>query len=338
MALPAIAPYPMPNAGDLPPGRVRWTVEPGRAALLIHDMQRYFVDAYDAAQEPIPELIANILRLRERCHALGIPVIYSAQPAAQSPDERGLLQDFWGNGIGAGPGEASIIDELTPTAADTLLTKWRYSAFVRTSLHDELRSRGRDQLMICGIYAHIGCLMTAAQAFMEEVQPFLLADAVADFSEADHRMALGYAASRCAVTVSTESALEALGAAAATRDAPMAAAATQEPATGSATGRPGVVTCAEVRARLGAITDEPLESFGDHEDLADAGLDSIRLMRVIAEWQAGGHDVTFERLAEEPTIAAWASLLSGSASGAAGTAAAQGASAPESHAAPAARA
>lgn len=78
----------------------------------------------------------------------------------------------------------------------------------KTELLDILRQQGRDQLIVCGIYAHIGCLMTACEAFMQDVQPFFVADAVADFSADKHRMALAYAAERCAVTITTRRLVE----------------------------------------------------------------------------------------------------------------------------------
>ena len=90
------------------------------------------------------------------------------------------------------------------------MTKWRYSAFQRTDLREKLREWGRDQLLITGIYAHIGCLMTAAEAFQQEVRAFLVADGVADFSLEDHRMALSYAAKRCGVVDSTRHLAQAL--------------------------------------------------------------------------------------------------------------------------------
>ena len=325
MGLPSIAPYPMPTQLDVPENRVEWTLDPARAALLIHDMQEYFVNAFDRTREPVPALIANIQRLRDAAHAAGIPVIYSAQPPAQSLEQRGLLQDFWGDGIGDGPGQADIIDELAPADGDVQLTKWRYSAFVRTDLHRELQATGRDQLIITGIYAHIGCMMTAAQAFMEEIQPFLVVDGVADFSRLDHHMAVDYVARRCGTTLSVERALGQLGAPggaasstpAAAADtatpsaaiAPAAASASAVDATPAAPRLGHVPNRDELRAALQELADEPLDDLADDDDLSDAGIDSIRLMGLITQWQQAGLAVTFEELAEEPTIAAWAELL-----------------------------
>ena len=71
-----------------------------------------------------------------------------------------------------------------------------------------MRSSGRDQLILCGIYAHIGVLMTAVDAYTHDIQPFLVSDAVADFSAERHRMALDYAARCCAVVLSTRELVE----------------------------------------------------------------------------------------------------------------------------------
>lgn len=206
--LPAITPYPMPTAQDLPANRVPWSPCPSRAVLLVHDMQNYFLRAFAGA--PIPDLVANIARIAEACRVLGVPVVYSAQPGGQNPEQRGLQLDMWGRGVGADPHDAAIVDALTPRREDTLLTKWRYTAFHRTGLAELLATEGRDQLVVTGIYAHIGCLMTATDAFMRDIQPFLVADAVADFSRADHEMALRYAAGRAGVVTTTRTLLSTL--------------------------------------------------------------------------------------------------------------------------------
>ena len=89
-----------------------------------------------------------------------------------------------------------------------MLTKWRYSAFVKTNLLERLHAAGRDQLIICGVYAHVGILTTALEAFSSDVQPFIVSDATADFTLEDHSMALDYAARRCAMVMTSNQVLE----------------------------------------------------------------------------------------------------------------------------------
>ena len=212
MALPKIAPYSYREQEHQ--NRVNWRVDPARAALLVHDMQRYFVRAFELERDgqPLPDAqiniaIANIRRPLDAAHAANIPVYYTAQPPRQNPADRRLLTDFWGDGL-QDDENAQILDELAPTEADTVLTKWRYSAFVRSPLEEQLKDLGRDQLIIGGIYAHIGCLTTALEAFMRDIQPFMVADALADFTEKEHRMACEYASGRCARVLNTAEALE----------------------------------------------------------------------------------------------------------------------------------
>lgn len=204
MALPAIAPYPMPAPEALPANRVQWSVDPARAVLLVHDLQNHFLSAYQADRSPVPELLANVAALREDAARLGVPVVYTAQPGGQTPEERGLQQDFWGPGLPADPHAEAIAAQVAPGEGDTVLTKWKYSAFVRTELAERLRALGRDQLVVTGVYAHIGVLMTACDAWMRDIRSFVVADAVADFSAEDHAGALRWAAGRCSVVTTTD--------------------------------------------------------------------------------------------------------------------------------------
>jgi isochorismate hydrolase len=194
--IPSISAYPLPTEGDLPSAAVSWKAEPDRSVLLVHDMQRYFL-------APLPETLRNELvrgaaQLRDHCAGLGIPVAYTAQPGSMTDEQRGLLKDFWGPGMRAAPEDRQVVDALAPREQDWLLTKWRYSAFFKTDLLQRMRAAGRDQLILCGVYAHVGVLATAVDAFTNDIQPFFVADATADFSEDYHRSALTYAAERCA--------------------------------------------------------------------------------------------------------------------------------------------
>ncbi|MGA5563324.1 isochorismatase family protein [Streptomyces platensis] len=204
MALPAIAPYPLPTADELPPNRVAWTADPARAMLLVHDLQHHFLSAFPAGDQPVTGMLDNTARLLERCRRLGVPVVHSAQRGGQTPEERGLQLDFWGPGVADDPQALAPPAAVAPEPGETVLTKWKYSAFVRTELAELLRAAGRDQLVIVGVYAHIGVLMSACDAWSRDIQAFVVADAVADFSRADHDMALRYAAGRCAVVTTTD--------------------------------------------------------------------------------------------------------------------------------------
>lgn len=286
MSLPRISPYPMPRPEELPANRVEWQPDPNRAALLVHDMQRHFLAPFEPGSEPLPELFANIGLLRDRCTELGVPVIYSAQPGNQTSHQRGLLLDFWGEGIVA-PGAERLVAEVAPRPGEQQLTKWRYSAFVGTDLFERLRAAGRDQLLICGVYAHIGCMLTATHAFMEQVQPFLAADAIADFSAADHRMAIEWAARTCAVVRSTSQLASEL-----------------RPA------NPLEVTRERVRDEVRAALEEPPTRLGDDDDLLDYGLDSIAVMGILTAWREAGLEIHIEELIEaEPTVASWWGLV-----------------------------
>ncbi|HRL20710.1 MAG TPA: isochorismatase family protein [Alcaligenes sp.] len=201
MTIHALPSYTLP---DTPVNnKVNWRPQAARAALLIHDMQAYFLRKYDMAQAPIPQLIERIAALRAVCKKLGIPVFYTAQPVEQSARDRALLNDFWGPGL-TDPSmheQQAVIPELAPGQDDIMLTKWRYSAFQRSDLRRQLADLGRDQLIITGVYAHIGCMSTALEAFMQDIQPFLAIDGVADFSLQEHQMAVRHVAQRCGVSL-----------------------------------------------------------------------------------------------------------------------------------------
>jgi isochorismate hydrolase len=203
MAITPIDPYPMPTPAELPGNTASWRLAPDRAVLLLHDLQHYFLEPFPSGAAPRADLMRHVRLLRARCAELGVPVVYSAQPGGMSGPDRGLLADFWGPGMSADLADRGIPTELAPGPQDRVIAKWRASAFHRSPLLGLIRADGRDQLIICGVYAHVGVLLTAADAFAHNVQPFVVADAVADFGPGYHRMALEYIATRCGVVATT---------------------------------------------------------------------------------------------------------------------------------------
>ncbi|WP_312122928.1 isochorismatase [Kosakonia cowanii] len=278
MAIPKLQGYALPAAADIPDNKVNWSFEPARAALLIHDMQDYFVNFWGDNCPMMQQVVANIAALRDFCKQHNIPVYYTAQPKEQSDEDRALLNDMWGPGLTRSPEQQQIVSELAPDEADTVLVKWRYSAFHRSPLEQMLKETGRNQLLITGVYSHIGCMTTATDAFMRDIKPFMVADALADFSREEHLMSLNYVAGRSGRVVLTQELLPLPASKAALR---------------------------EIILPLLDESDEPL----DDENLIDYGLDSVRMMALAARWRKVHGDVDFVMLAKNPTIDAWWALL-----------------------------
>lgn len=279
MTIPTLNDYALPGAADLPADKVNWAFEPARAALLIHDMQEYFVGFWREDSPLVRQVVANIATLRRACKRLGIPVYYTAQPNDQPPEDRALLNDMWGAGLNNHPDKQRVVAALTPEDDDTVLVKWRYSAFHRSMLEQSLKETGRDQLIICGVYAHIGCLTTAIDAFMRDIQPFMVADALADFSREEHLMALNYTAGRAGRVVLTRDLLLVPQ----SKDA--------------------------LRELVLPLLDES-DVPEDDENLIDYGLDSVRMMALAASWRKVFGDIDFIQLAKNPSIDGWWALLS----------------------------
>ncbi|TNL09562.1 isochorismatase [Kosakonia cowanii] len=278
MAIPKLQGYTLPAAADIPDNKVNWSFEPARAALLIHDMQDYFVNFWGDNCLMMQQVVANIAALRHFCKQHNIPVYYTAQPKEQSDEDRALLNDMWGPGLTRSPEQQQIVSELAPDEADTVLVKWRYSAFHRSPLEQMLKETGRNQLLITGVYSHIGCMTTATDAFMRDIKPFMVADALADFSREEHLMSLNYVAGRSGRVVLTQELLPLPASKAALR---------------------------EIILPLLDESDEPL----DDENLIDYGLDSVRMMALAARWRKVHGDIDFVMLAKKPTIDAWWALL-----------------------------
>ena len=197
-----IDPYELPTELDMPVNTVDWRVEPQRAVLLIHDMQTYFLAALGDRMRA--QLVDNVVALRERYASRGVPVSYTAQPGRMTQQDRGLLRDFWGPGMTSSESDRAITDELAPAAEDWTFVKWRYSAFFRTDLLARMRAEGRDQIVVCGVYGHVGILATALEAYTNDIQVFLPGDAIGDFSAAQHRETLRYTASCCAMVTTAD--------------------------------------------------------------------------------------------------------------------------------------
>lgn len=202
--------YPLPGQEQLVKNKVAWPVEADACALVIHDMQNFWLGFYENAMP----LIDNIGLLRNRCKALGMPVIYTEAEKPRTLAERALGLDMWGPGLAAEhltDQDRAICHVLAPADDDYVVRKPRYSGFFRTELEDILTKTNRRQIILTGVFAHHGVLLTAADAYMRNVKVSLVVDATADYSEEEHSRALDYIAEVCGSLVTTQSVLSQLG-------------------------------------------------------------------------------------------------------------------------------
>lgn len=282
MGLPTAVTYDMPAHVERP-CRANWQFHEHRAALLVHDLQSYFAGVF-APDAPVwRTMLTNVWQLVTAARTHGIPVVYSAQPGDQDPRSRGLLTNLWGPGLShAG---TAIVDEVAPRDDELVLTKHRYSAFVRTDLDQWLAGHGRDQLVVTGLYAHIGVVATATDALMRDIVPFVPFDAVADFTRADHDRALVQLAATGSAVEPTAALLERL----------------HGPGTDTGDGWRVWLT-AQLAELLADPAQAPELANDDDANLAESGIDSVRTFTLLDALDAVGVEVDFVSFTQDPRV------------------------------------
>jgi len=175
---------------------------PGRLALLVVDMQRYFFSP--ASRAYIPSAPAIVPRVRGLIRALreaGCPVIFTAQ--ANGPGYRGPMLRFWREVIRPDDPRAELIEEIG-RGDEPVVFKEEYDAFYRTDLDDLIKKTtgqgggeasgstadGPGQLIVCGVMTHLCCETTVRSAFVRGFEVFFPVDATATYNERFHRSTL----------------------------------------------------------------------------------------------------------------------------------------------------
>lgn len=64
-----------------------------------------------------------------------------------------------------------------------------------------------------------------------------------------------------------------------------------------------------IRADIARLIHLDPADIGDDDNLYDLGLDSMRVMQLLMEWEAAGMSADFALFAEQSTLAGWWSVL-----------------------------
>jgi nicotinamidase-related amidase len=163
-------------------------LEPCRAALVVIDLQRGIV-AGNTAPRPASEVVERAARLAAALRARGGTVIWVR--VTPSPDGKdGLRPTTDGQPMGgrAMPSDwAELLPELGLVAEDVVITKRQWGAFYGTELDLQLRRRGIDTIVLCGISTNIGVESTARDAYERGYEQVFVEDAMAARDADEHR-------------------------------------------------------------------------------------------------------------------------------------------------------
>lgn len=202
-------PYQLPDKIEIN-NRVDWKIHTDEIALLVCDMQNYFIKAIPDSHF-VRSLILNIKSIVEACRVYGIPIIYTMQ-VPQTAEERGLIYDFWGGGMKDQGDDSKIISDLAPdNEHDHITINKKYSAFMNTDLESYLDRIDKSALLIVGVYGHAGCLATVHDCFMRNIKAFVISDGIGDFSYDYHMSTLKVMANSCAYIMQTKELIEICG-------------------------------------------------------------------------------------------------------------------------------
>jgi ureidoacrylate peracid hydrolase len=178
------------------------TIEGSKTALIVVDMQNYFVDEAMPTSTPMArEIVPNINRLAEVVRAAGGLVVWIQTEAPADPDD-------WPNRIEASSPEVwafrqkslAVDGEGFPVyrtcdvhPEDSIAIKYRYSAFIPypSPLEALLKKHGIDTLLITGTSTSTCCESTARDASMWGYRTIMVSDGNADQQDWMHNHTLG---------------------------------------------------------------------------------------------------------------------------------------------------
>ena len=183
-------------------------LSPPQSALLIIDMQRYFLDershAYVTSAVPI---IARIKRLADAFNRMNLPVVLTRH--INTKEDAAMLGRWWSDMI-TEDDELSEISPMLNSLSSTVISKTQYDAFYKTPLEEMLRGKGVNQLVICGVLSHLCVESTIRSAFVHGFAVFFPIDGSASYSKEHHFATLLNLSHGFAVPVLTEELLKIL--------------------------------------------------------------------------------------------------------------------------------
>jgi nicotinamidase-related amidase len=167
------------------------TLNAAQSALLVVDMQRFFLDAdsptYTAGGAAI---LPALERLLAAFRAAGRPVIFTRHVHHPDDLDSGIMAWWWEGKCLEGSRESEVHPALAPRPGEKVVFKHRYSAFYNTDLETVLRCLKVEDLVVCGVMTNLCCESTARDAYYRDYRVFVPADGTASTDEELHLASL----------------------------------------------------------------------------------------------------------------------------------------------------
>ncbi|MDZ7860667.1 MAG: isochorismatase family protein [Candidatus Krumholzibacteriota bacterium] len=153
---------------------------PEKTALIILDMQRFFLDPSSHAYiRDAGSIIPGLKRLVLEFRKNHLPVVVTRH--LNTEENAGSMARWWNDMITEDNPMSRIIPEFRQPGTKQLV-KTQYDAFLNTDLQNFLTEKGAKQIVIGGVMTHLCCETTARAAFTRGFDVFFLADGTATYS------------------------------------------------------------------------------------------------------------------------------------------------------------
>lgn len=175
------------------------TLDPDACALMVIDMQNFFLDPDSPTFTSGGRAILPVLqRLIEIFREAGRPVIFTRHVHHPDHFDSGIMGWWWEGMCVDGTPESEIHSNLAPQGNEKVVLKHRYSSFYNTDLETVLRCLKIKDLVISGIMTNLCCESTARDAYFRDYRVFMLADGTGTVDEEMHvasllNLAFGFA-------------------------------------------------------------------------------------------------------------------------------------------------
>jgi isochorismate hydrolase len=194
---------------SIPTSRMKqFKFQPKNSALLVIDMQEYFLNKNSHAFLPAAKIIIpNINSIIDAYRKKGFLLIFTLH-ALKSNEKPGIMGRWWKDVPRLDSPLSKIYSYINWKKNDITLQKSRYSAFIGTNLDQILKNMKIDTLVITGIMTHLCCESTARDAFMRDYEVYFVIDATASYNETLHVSSLITLTNGFAIPVITDTILK----------------------------------------------------------------------------------------------------------------------------------